>query len=202
MENQLLWQIKHSFDRYHQVPIKDYKSILNDMQIISYPAKTIIKKSSNVETSARFILEGTMGLFLKNEKGYHCIDFFMANQIACDLLSYVTGEETNLIMKTYSSCLAVEFKKDCLFQIGEKNPEFLKLTNKLTEQELAKSLLSLKSLRADSGSERYLAYLETYNNVRDIVPQKDLASVLGLTPEGLCRIIKDLDRDIVELPEV
>ena len=45
-----------------------------------------------------------------------------------------------------------------------------------------------------SAEERYLEFLETYPSIVQRVPQTMLASYLGMTPETLSRIRKNLSR--------
>jgi CRP-like cAMP-binding protein len=49
-------------------------------------------------------------------------------------------------------------------------------------------------LLSSSAEERYLEFLKIYPNLFQRVPQKMVASYLGLTPEGLSRVRKQLGR--------
>ena len=63
----------------------------------------------------------------------------------------------------------------------------------LQKHAAAKDQRIVHSLSA-SAEERYLAFLETYPSIVQRVPQWMLASYLGITPETLSRIRKDLSR--------
>jgi CRP-like cAMP-binding protein len=45
-----------------------------------------------------------------------------------------------------------------------------------------------------SAEERYLAFLKTYPELAEQVPQHEIASYLGITPQSLSRIRKELSR--------
>ncbi|OGU49008.1 MAG: hypothetical protein A2080_03070 [Ignavibacteria bacterium GWC2_36_12] len=54
-----------------------------------------------------------------------------------------------------------------------------------TQQRVAGSL-------SDSAEERYLKFIKTYPKLLEKVPQNQIASYLGITPQSLSRIRKEL----------
>ena len=48
------------------------------------------------------------------------------------------------------------------------------------------------NLLSASAEERYIDFIKTYPTVRYVVPQKMIASYLGITPESLSRIRKEV----------
>jgi Mn-dependent DtxR family transcriptional regulator len=46
----------------------------------------------------------------------------------------------------------------------------------------------------DSAEERYLEFIHTYPNLEQYVAQKYIASYLGITPEFLSKVRKNLSR--------
>jgi CRP-like cAMP-binding protein len=96
--------------------------------------------------------------------------------------------------KFYLSCV-----EDVIVTIGtpedevaffEKFPRLEPAKNLAIEEELGKTMDQFTSYLLNSPEERYLNLLKTRADLLDRVPQYQLASYLGVTPESLSRIRK------------
>jgi len=72
--------------------------------------------------------------------------------------------------------------------IFEKFPRFETLCRILSEQLLMKSQSSFDEFKTSSPEQRYLNLLETRPKLVQRVPQHQLASYLGITPQSLSRM--------------
>ncbi len=100
--------------------------------------------------------------------------------------------------KFYLSCV-----EDCILSVGtpedeikffKKFPQFEMASRVAVEDELGKSQHNFATFMLSSPEERYLNLLETRPELLDRVPQYQLASYLGVTPESLSRIRKRIMR--------
>lgn len=94
--------------------------------------------------------------------------------------------------KYYLSCV-----EDCTLTVGtpenetrlfEQFPKFKNVVRVAVEEELGKSQELASSYVLNTPTERYQNLLETRPDLLDRVPQYQLASFLGITPESLSRI--------------
>ena len=74
--------------------------------------------------------------------------------------------------------------------ISKQNPNLKSLFNRLAV--LQKRIIMLISA---SAVERYEHFLQTYPDIIQRVPQKMIASYLGITPEALSRVRKELSKN-------
>ncbi|WKN40799.1 Crp/Fnr family transcriptional regulator [Tunicatimonas pelagia] len=72
--------------------------------------------------------------------------------------------------------------------IFEKFPKFETLCRILSEELLAKAQLSLDQFKTFSPEERYLDLVEKRPDLLQRVPQHQLASFIGITPQSLSRL--------------
>jgi CRP-like cAMP-binding protein len=72
--------------------------------------------------------------------------------------------------------------------VFEKFPRFETLCRVLSEQLLAKSQSSLDEFKTSSPEQRYLNLLQTRPDFIKRIPQHQLASFLGITPQSLSRL--------------
>lgn len=75
-------------------------------------------------------------------------------------------------------------------EIFEKFPKFETLCRLLSEELLAKSQLNFDQFKTSSPEERYVNLLELRPDLVQRVPQHQLASYLGITPQSLSRLRK------------
>ncbi len=73
-------------------------------------------------------------------------------------------------------------------EIFEKFPKFEKLCRILSEQLLAKTQISFDEFKTSSPEQRYLNLLQNRPDLLQRVPQHQLASYLGITPQSLSRL--------------
>lgn len=69
------------------------------------------------------------------------------------------------------------------------------MTRKMTEYNFGEVQDELASFIASTPEERYKALLQKRPHLVDRVPQHQLASYLGITPESLSRIKKRINKD-------
>nr|MBP9195448.1 Crp/Fnr family transcriptional regulator [Saprospiraceae bacterium] len=67
-------------------------------------------------------------------------------------------------------------------------PKFEIMCRKLSEELLAKERLEFDEFRTSSPEQRYLSLLEKRQDLIQRVPQHQLASYLGITPQSLSRL--------------
>jgi CRP-like cAMP-binding protein len=96
---------------------------------------------------------------------------------------YVACVEDSTLIVSNASMEAVVF---------EKFPRFQALCLLLTEDLLAKNQATLDEFKTSSPEERYLSLLQNRPDLVQRVPQHQLASYLGITPQSLSRIRKRL----------
>ena len=78
--------------------------------------------------------------------------------------------------------------------ILEKHPEVANRQNKLLHNHIRNLQKRITQLLGATAEERYLDFLKTYPNIFERVPQWMVASYLGITPESLSRVRKELVR--------
>lgn len=92
---------------------------------------------------------------------------------------YMTALEDTLITVSTPGMEAEAF---------EKFPRFETLCRMISEEQLAKSQLSFDEFKTSSPEERYLRLVQNRPDLLQRVPQRQLASYLGITPQSLSRL--------------
>lgn len=185
-------QLKDSFDKYYDLPLSFWESMDNAGEIIHVDNEMIVKKSNTTEKFIRFIIKGSGGVLLWNQHSFVCTDLIIDNDFLCDYFSLITQEP--------SPCEVLTFEKSTLFQISYSN--LMKITNENPHGDkfwrYATTALYVDKYRhyiqtvTITATEIYQLILKYHPSIIQRIPQKFIASYLGITPQSLSRIRRKL----------
>ncbi len=77
-------------------------------------------------------------------------------------------------------------------QLSENHPGFVNFNTKLLHNHIRHLTHRINQFLSATAEERYLAFIKTYPDILLRVPQTMVASYLGITPESLSRVRKEL----------
>jgi len=140
-----------------------------------------------------FVNSGCLREYTIDNKGIeHIIQFAIADWWVSDLHSFLSGlPATNNIDALQDSevLLLEKSAREELLDNCPKMERFFRLLNEANQVAVRKRITD--SLEA-SAEERYLKFIKTYPKLYGQVPQNQIASYLGITPQSLSRIRKEL----------
>ena len=147
----------------------------------------------DVCTHIGFVNSGCLREYTIDNKGTeHIVQFAIEDWWVSDLNSFLSGKpaEYNVDALQDSEVLLLEKSaRDVMLDKCPKMERFFRLlveaNHVATHQRIADSLSA-------SAEERYLKFIKTYPKLFEAVPQNQIASYLGITPQSLSRIRKDL----------
>lgn len=161
---------------------KDKKSVL-------LKKRTIIEYAGNRSNRIYYVVKGLLRSYHLDDKGkIHTFMFAPEDWIVGDVESITMGNQNSL----YIDCLedsevivSQEFQQDNNITIlEEKNKKLLRRVGTLQQR-----VIMLMSYTA---RERYEFFLKTYPTLPNRVSQKMIASYLGITPEALSKIRREM----------
>ena len=140
-----------------------------------------------------FVNSGCLRQYTIDSKGAeHIIQFAIADWWVSDLNSFLSGKPAteNIDALDDSEVLLLEKSaRDELLNACPKMEKFFRIlieaNHVATHQRIADSL-------STTAEERYLNFIKTYPKIFEQVPQNQIASYLGITPQSLSRIRKEL----------
>jgi len=140
----------------------------------------------------------TRDLFFLNTglwRGYRLIEdqeythhFFGAGWFATDFQSYLTGEPGKLYLQALSDSDYRVFHKKELEELYQQYPVFEKVGRVLAERAYLHMVDRLVDFQTNNLHERYQQLLRKHPNLLQEVPQKYIASYLGVAGQSLSRI--------------
>jgi CRP-like cAMP-binding protein len=154
------------------------------LKTINVTKGQVLQRSGELNTKVFTVKSGLLRSYSIDNKGKeHIYMFAPENWIITDNCDI--NIPCDLIIEAIEDSIIIVAEKDILKQ----NPELKLLFNRLAV--LQKRVIMLMS---SSAVERYQHFVETYPDIIQRVPQKMIASYLGITPEALSRIRNEISR--------
>jgi len=183
--------LKATFDEYYSAPLQIWETFAQKGKVIKAKKNEIIKNYNQTEKYFYFILSGSGGIMLYQNNNYLCVDLCYEGDVFGDYLSFLTNEPTALQV--------ICFEPTILFRINKPNYQELALTDygKIICQAASNSLFIHKQtqqldLLSKTAEQRYLQLFAKQPNIIKRTPSKYIASYLGIAPESLSRIKKNM----------
>lgn len=183
--------LKKSFDKYFDAPIEAWLDFAKHCETINFKKEEVIKAHDTAEQYFYFVLKGSAGLFLWKENNFVCLDFAFEHQFCCDYMSLLTHEITPLQVVSLEPCHMVRITKDNFHQLvqTQMGMVIMRISAETSFVEKQQQQIELLTKTAE---ERYQILSIKYPQIFQRVAQKHIASYLGITPQSLSRIRKNM----------
>ena len=140
-----------------------------------------------------FVEKGLLRQYSIDKKGKeHTISFVPENWFVTDRESVFFNRPSKYYIQAHEDTDVVLIDKNFEALFAEKIPNFSVFNNKLLHNHISHLQERIDLLLGATAEERYLHFVKMYPDILLRVPQTMVASYLGITPEGLSRVRKDL----------
>lgn len=157
-----------------------------------YEKGAYFNKQGKVCDSIAFIVEGSCVLQYVIDGKVYVRWAGLKNTFATSIASFFNEEPSENEIVFLTDAAVYEICKKDFDLLIENYPVFQKLAFKTLVEELQKYQYLTDLLITTKGTERYLKFRERYPDFIQEVPQKYIASILGMEPRHLSRIRKKL----------
>lgn len=170
------------------------QEILQRLDIRSFPKGTILLREGQSCRYCYFILKGCIREYRLDGNSEHTSAFYTEQQAAAQFLAYSMGKTSDCYWECTEDCELVVGNLEQEAAMYDDFPALKEMTRKMMETDFGTTQEAFARFRSQSPEERYLDLLENRPDLLQRVPQHQLASMLGITPESLSRIRKRLTR--------
>lgn len=142
---------------------------------------------------AFFVEKGLLRQYSIDSKGKeHILSFAPQNWFVTDRASSYFNQPSNYYIQALEDSRVVLIDEDFIRLLSEKIPTFVDFNNRLLHNHIRHLQKRIDFLLSATAEERYLQFIEMYPDILLRVPQTMVASYLGITPESLSRIRKEM----------
>ena len=156
----------------------------------------IILSDNSIKKEHIFVASGCLRSFYKTENGKeYTIQFAINNWWISDYMTLYSDAKSSISIESLTPYKVFILDKNNVDKLYKEHPAFEAFQRKNFEKRIAilqKRILSLLTL---SASEKYDQFLKDYSDFEKIIPNYQIASYLGITPQSLSRIRKERIRN-------
>jgi CRP-like cAMP-binding protein len=150
-----------------------------------------ILQQGDVSRYETYILSGLARTYLVNDKGQeHVISFNPEDYWVGDLCSLYTGNPTNYNIDCLEETEVLQVTKAELERLFTDVPKLNIFYRILYRNSIIAYNMRVGSALSKTAMERYTEFLEKYPSIDQRVPNHQVASFLGITPQSLSRLRK------------
>ena len=142
-----------------------------------------------------FVNAGCLREYTVDHKGEeHVIQFAIKDWWISDLNSFLSGSSSAHNIDAVEDSEVLMLERDARNNLLEAVPKMERFFRLLLEGNYLATHRRIHYTLTASAEERYLAFIKTYPALVEQVPQQYIASYLGITPQSLSRIRKELSQ--------
>lgn len=154
-----------------------------------YRKRQYILQENDVCKQFNFVIRGCLRMYKMDDKGNtHIIQFAPENWWLMDIGSYHTHKPSELNIDALEDTMVLQISYENLIQLYIKAPKFDRIFRVLIENAYTSLQKRLLQNISSTAEERYLSFLYSYPALNNRLPQTQVASYLGITPEFLSRL--------------
>ncbi|WP_396187928.1 Crp/Fnr family transcriptional regulator [Flavobacterium sp.] len=158
--------------------------ILAQVEVKHYKAKSMLLKAEEVSRNTYFVQRGVVRSFTINDQIIeHVLHFACEGWWIGDMYSYIAEKPGNLFIEVLEDAEIICLSKETHQLLYQKIPKLERFFRILAENSLVahqERLIDNLSLTAE---ERFEKFCSKYPTLIKRVPQKQIASFIGVTPE-------------------
>jgi CRP-like cAMP-binding protein len=140
-----------------------------------------------------FVLSGSFRVFYVDTRGLeHVLYFAFPDWWVGDIASFYSGEPAGLNAQALEESMVVTIDPQRKAELFDKVPALDRLFRTITQKHLTVVQKRLLLSYSATAAERYQELLKRSPGIEQLVPQHQIASYLGILPESLSRLKKQM----------
>jgi len=176
-----------------QLSSSEEKIIANCFNERAFEKKEMLLFPGEVSAHMRFVAKGCLRAYYMDESAKeHIVQFGIEGWWVNDLYSYLTQTPAKQFIQALEPTTILQIHRDSLNRLYNAVPAI----ERFYRLKFEKAYVSLQdrnlNAMSKSAEERYLEFRSKYRGIEQRVPQYMVASYLGITPEFLSTLRKNL----------
>ncbi len=189
-ENKLYQFISQTVD----LSSEDFKKISPKLTFSAYKKGDFLIKENQTCTKLHFVISGIYRVY-HIENGKEITSYFNykdRNQFVASFVSLLTDKPSKEYIECISEGELLSIKYEDWESFYHEIPALNTYGRLMAEYNYVLAVERIEALQYQSAKDRYLEFLEIYPQLLNLIPHHFIASYIGVTPESLSRIRKEI----------
>lgn len=179
------------FRQYGPTPTDVTQELVSRFRVRTLSKGDHLLRAGDVCRELIYVQSGCLRMYSVTEIRELSLWFALPDSLATELTSFITQQPSDFFVEALEDCALLVLPKAELDALCQTHPGLHALLRQLWEEIMVHVIYRFTSLQHDTAEQRYLALLKNPEYLQTI-PQKYLASFIGVTPSSLSRIRRKL----------
>lgn len=163
--------------------------VLSKLRPVRLKRKEHLLQQGQVARDLAFVVEGCLRAYALDDNGFeHILQFAPSGWWISDMSSVISRRESLLNVDAIKPSEVLLLSREDQLTLFDEVPKLERYFRVLTENGLVSSRMRLIENLSLTARQRYQRFCQTYPNLINEIPQKYIASFIGVTPEFLSKI--------------
>ena len=154
-----------------------------------YRKRQYVLQEGDVCNQFNFIVRGCLRMYKVDDKGdIHILQFAAENWWISNIGSFHDRKPSELNIDALEDTMVLQISHENLLSLYTKAPKFDRIFRVLIEKSFVSLQQRLLQNISSTAEERYLTFQQRYSDLSNRLPQTQIASFLGISPEFLSRL--------------
>jgi len=155
--------------------------------------RQFLLQSGEVAKYETFVVKGLLRAYTIDKSGYeHVVMFATEDWWVSDLYSFLTQTPGNQNIDALEDTEVLQIEKSDLEELYLQVPKFDRFFRILLQNAFVANQQRIIASISQTAEEQYLAFIKKYPSLEQRIPQHQIASYLGITPETISRIRRSM----------
>lgn len=173
---------------FTQVSDHYWDELKKRLEFVTYKRNELITKAGDVEDYLYILVEGSVRTFYRNNQKEYTISFSFAESAFSSYASLISRKPSRLDIQALSEVKAFRITYEDTAALNEKTEDSNIVGRKMLEYYYLAREKKEINLLSRTAEENYFDLFNEQPEIISSIPQKHIASYLGITPESLSRI--------------
>ncbi|CAN5478623.1 Crp/Fnr family transcriptional regulator [soil metagenome] len=189
----MLQPLINHFESY--LPFKNWEKQIFEGRVVQ---RTIKRRQAILQEGFpckhySFVVEGCFRMYGVDSKGTeHNLQFAAENDWISDIGSFHEDKPSKLFIEAIESSVILQIEKQDLYFLYKEIPKLDRIFKVIIENKFVELQNRVLQNISSTAQERYVTFLEHYPQLALRLPNTQIASYLGITPEFLSKIRSEL----------
>ncbi|MBL0912690.1 MAG: Crp/Fnr family transcriptional regulator [Bacteroidia bacterium] len=177
--------------RYVQLPAEEAEYFVSLVSHRSTTAREILLRQCDIANESYFVLEGCIRAYtLDNKADEHVMHLATNDWWITDMYSLITRKPGNYTIECLEASEVLVMPREKQWDIYDKYPRMERYFRVLMENAYVSTLQRIHDNLSLSAEERYLNFERKFPGLVHRIPNKHIASYIGVTPEFFSKMKK------------
>lgn len=179
---------KNLLNTYVSINEEEWSIFQNKFRLIQVQKGEILQDSDKIAKEMNYVVSGGIRSFLEKDGEEITWNFYFPGGIATDFKSYLIGSPSPLRFIAIDHTQIISLSQSDISELALSIPKIVVLEKVFAQHAFLDMRSRMESFLFQSPEERYQNLIRTNSILVQKLPNKDIATFLGITPQSLSRI--------------